>query len=97
MSSSRGGGRKGEGDLSLEIITTEDGITKCEKEKMFKSHSSPHLLQHDNIITPATEIFHSCDVVCVALPLCAIGSVHPVSALVFLSEFPSHRRSADQG
>ena len=34
---------------------------------------------------------------CVALPLCAIGSVHPASALVFLSEFPSRRRSADQG
>ena len=35
--------------------------------------------------------------VCVALPLCAIGSVHPASALVFLSEFPSRRWSADQG
>ena len=34
---------------------------------------------------------------CVALPLCAIGSVHPASALVFLSEFPSRRRSTDQG
>ena len=34
---------------------------------------------------------------CVELPLCAIGSVHPASALVFLSEFSSRRRSADQG
>ena len=34
---------------------------------------------------------------CLVLPLCAIGSVHPTLAVVFLSEFPSRRRSADQG
>ena len=59
--------------------------------------TSPAGFHWQNTITFRSEILHSCDVVCVALPLCAIGSVHLASALVFLSEFPSHRRSADQG
>ena len=65
--------------------------------KYTRHSTSPAGLHWQNTITFRSEIFHSCDVVCVALPLCAIGSVHPASALVFLSEFPSRRRSADQG
>ena len=37
------------------------------------------------------------DVNCITQPFCAICSVYPTLAMVFLSEFPSRRRSADQG
>ena len=79
-----------------------DGVTTSRFGWVLLRHrtrhsTSPAGLHWQNTIKLRSEILHSCDVVCVALPLCAIGSVHPASALVFLSEFPSRRRSTDQG